>query len=232
MKIFISDLTLQKKIIAVIVLTTLTVTITVMPIIFFTLQTGMQGQQQRHLAGVKHLIEQLIEDNRRTVKNYSVLFSTDRQVKDNLYYFAELAGERIHPLNAIQHLVDAFDLQFVELGDRYGKVVANALRPEQHDQDKLTDVLIRTALSSDVVTGIEKYEHGFLLKAVAPVYHDESQLIGTISTGMIMDDRFVEMIKSLSGVELVIIDQENRVVASTLEAQFQQQMNPNEKKIT
>ena len=231
MKIFISDLTLQKKIIAVIVLTTLTVTITVMPIIFFTLQTGMQGQQQRHLAGVKHLIEQLIEDNRRTVKNYSVLFSTDRQVKDNLYYFAELAGERIHPLNAIQHLVDAFDLQFVELGDRYGKVVANALRPEQHDQDKLTDVLIRTALSSDVVTGIEKYEHGFLLKAVAPVYHDESQLIGTISTGMIMDDRFVEMIKSLSGVELVIIDQENRVVASTLEAQFQQQMNPNEKKM-
>ena len=98
MKGIFSNLTLQKKIIAVIILTTITATITVIPIISFTLQRGMQGQQQRHLAGVKHLVEQLLEDNQRTVKNYAVLFSTDRHVKDNLYYFAELAGERVHPL--------------------------------------------------------------------------------------------------------------------------------------
>jgi signal transduction histidine kinase len=230
MKSALTNLTLQKKIIAVIVLTTLTVTITVIPIIFFTLRSGMQGQQQRHLAGVKHLVEQLVEDNRRTVRNYAVLFSTDRQVKDNLYYFAELAGERIHPLNAIQHLVDAFELQFVELGDRNGKIVANPVRPDQHDQDKSKDVLIRTALTSGVATGIEKYGHAFLLKAVAPVYHDESQLIGTISIGMIMDDGFVKMIKSLSGVELAIVDRQNRIVASTLDTLLQQQtINPDQK---
>jgi len=130
MKTFFPNLSLAKKIIAVIVLTTLIATITVIPVVSFTLRSGMQSQRQRHLVGVKHLVERLIDDNRRAVKNYALLFSSDRQIKDNLYYFAELAGERIHPLNAIKHLVETFDLQFIELGDRYGRVVANDLRPD------------------------------------------------------------------------------------------------------
>ncbi len=220
MKKFIQNLSLAKKIISVIVLTTLTATILIIPVVSFTLKSGMQSQRQRHLVGVKHLVERLIEDNRRTVKNYALLFSSDRQVKDNLYYYAELAGERVHPLNAIKHLAKTFDLQFIELGDRYGRVVANDIRPDQHDLDKSQDILVRTALAGDGVTGIEKYGDGFLLKAVAPIYHDESQLIGTISTGMLMNNDFARIIQSLSGVEILIIDGRGRIVASTRQDQL------------
>ncbi|GAB4336897.1 MAG: hypothetical protein Kow0089_07600 [Desulfobulbaceae bacterium] len=208
---------LTGKVLAVIVLSTVAATLTVIPVVYVTLKSGLQGQRHRHLLGVKHLVERLIEDNRRTVRNYALLFSSDRQVKDNLYYFAELAGERIHPLNAINHLAATFDLQFIELGDRYGRVVANGLRPDQHDRDKSNDILVRSALAGKEVTGIEQYGDGFLLRAVAPIYHDESQLIGTISTGMVMNNDFARVIKSLSGVEILIVDTENRIVASTRE---------------
>lgn len=217
MNAFFQNLTLAKKIVCAIILTTLVATVTVILVVSFSFERGMQSQSLRHLDGVNHLVKLLFEDNRRMVKNYTLLLSADRQIKDNLYYYTELAGERIHPLNAIRHLVKTFDLQFIELGDSHGRVVANEMRPDQHDKDKSQDILIQSALTGLEVSGIEHYGDGFLLKAVVPIYHDESQLIGTISTGIVMNNDFAQIIKNLSKVEILIIDTEAKIVASTFD---------------
>ncbi|MDT8335508.1 MAG: ATP-binding protein [Desulfurivibrionaceae bacterium] len=208
-------MTLSRKVIAVIVLTTLAATLTLIPAVFYTLHQGLQGQRQRHLTGVRHLVERLIEENRRTVKNYAVLFGTDRQIKDNLYYYAELAGEREHPLNAVRHLVEAFGLRHIELGDRIGVVVADAARPERFGEDRSGNPLIGEALAGRVAVGIEPHPDGFLLMAVAPIFHDEGQLIGTISTGIALDNDFAAMIRALSGAEIAIADKNGRVIAAS-----------------
>lgn len=216
MRRFWSGITLQRKIIAIIMLTTLATFATVVPAVFYALRDGMREQRQRHLVGVKHLVESLMEDNRKTIRDYATLFGSDRQVKDNLYYYAELAGERVHPLNAIRHLVDAFEVSFIELGDKSGRVVANTENPDLYYIERSADVLVRAALEGNVVTGIEGHPNGYLLKAVAPVYHDEGQLIGTITTGIIMDAAFADMIRKLSGADIAIIDREGLVVVSTM----------------
>ncbi len=213
-----TNLSIARKIILVIVTTTVIATIILVPVMFITLEKGLQNQRQRHLVGVKHLVERLLRDNEQAVKNYAILFASDPQIKDNLYYYAELAGERIHPLNAINHLSDTFNLKFIELGDRYGQVVANALRPTLNDKDRSGEILIKRGLNGKITTGIEPNGKGFLLKSVAPVYHDESQLIGTISTGILMDNDFLKMIKGLSGVELSIISPKGVTIATTMTA--------------
>ena len=208
--------TLSRKIIVVIVMTTLAATLTLIPAIFFTVRRGMQGQRQRQLEGVRHLVAQLIEENRRVVKNYAVLFATDRQIKDNLYYYAELAGEREHPASAVRHLVAAFGLEHIELGDRYGRVVIDAANPDRQDEDLQKEPLVSQALKGTAAIGIEPYRYGFLLKAVAPIFHDEGQLIGTITTGMALNNAFATMIKGLSGADIAIADREGQVVAASL----------------
>ncbi|HCC54406.1 MAG TPA: hypothetical protein DEQ20_05710 [Desulfobulbaceae bacterium] len=210
--------TMSRKIVAVIIITTLTATLTLIPALFFILRDGMRDQRQRHLAGVRHMVAQLIEENQRTVKNYAVLFATDRQLKDNLYYYAELAGEREHPANAVHHLRESFGLQHIELGDRQGRVVVDATRPARQDEDMSADPLVSKAMAGEVVVGIEPHQDGFLLKGVAPIYHDEGQLIGTITTGLALNNEFAAMIKGLSGAEIAIADRNGRIIAASLPA--------------
>lgn len=207
--------TLARKIIAVIVVTTLAATLTLIPAIFFTVRQGMQGQRQRQLAGVRSLVERLIEENRRQVRNYAALFATDRQIKDNLYYYAELAGEREHPATAVGHLVAAFGLAHIELTDRFGRVVVDAARPERRDVDLAADPLVAQALAGIPVAGIEPYRDGFLLKAMAPIFHDENQLIGTIAVGMTLDNDFALMIRTLSGADIAIAERDGLVIAAS-----------------
>lgn len=212
------DLSLQKKIVLIIIATTLSATISIVPALFFTIRTAMMNQQQAYLTGVRNLVEGLLEDNHRAVMNYAVLFSRDRAVKDNLFYHTELAGERIHPLRAVKHLVDAFDVEFIELTDREGSVVANTSEPDLFDVSRKEDPYIRDALSGKTTTGIKRLTRGMLLTASSPIYYDQGQLIGTITTGIFMDDLFVKRIRNLSGAEIGITDSEGTLLASSLPA--------------
>lgn len=209
-------LSLNRKIVAIIVLTTFTATVTIVPAIFLTIRKGMIRQQQTYLTGIKNLVDGLLRDNHRAVRNYAVLFSKDRAVKDNLFYHTELAGERVHPLRAIKHLVEAFEVEFIELTDRKGVVVANTSEPSLYDTDRSQDPFIRDALSGRVTTGVKRLDKGFLLTASSPIYYDQEQLIGTITTGIYMDDAFAQRIRSLTGVELAVLDGKGRVIAASL----------------
>ncbi len=217
MREFLGRLTLTKKVIALVILINIAATITVIPVIFYTIRGGFKGQQRAYLQGIKNLVLSTIEDNTQAIKNYAILFSKDRQLMDNLYYHTELAGERSHPLRVIRQIADTFSIDFIELTDRNGMVVANSQYPGIFYVSRLGNSLIRQALQGKVLTGIERDGNLYVLKAVSPVYYDQGQLIGTITTGITIDRTFLGRIETLSGVKIGLLDRTGRILLSPFE---------------
>ena len=205
-------LTLTKKVIALVILINIAATLTVIPVIFYTIKGGFKGQQRAYLQGIKNLVQSIMEDNTRAIKNYAILFSRDRQLMDNLYYHTELAGERTHPLRVIKQIANTFNIDFIELTDRNGMVVANSRYPGVFYVSRLGNPLIRQALQGKVLTGVEREGDLYVIRAVSPVYYDQGQLIGTITTGITMDRAFLSRIEALSGVKIGILDRNGRVL--------------------
>lgn len=209
-------LSIRHKITAIIVLTIALVTITIIPAVSYLIRDGLEKQQQDHLSSVKNLVVKQFEDYQAKVTNYSRLFSNDREIKDTLFYHVELAGEREHPLRAVTRLYRSFDITSVELGDGKGRVVATAEAPEQFNKDRSKDSLVSRALRGQAASGIELLEQGFVIRASAPIFYNENQIIGTLTTGILLDTALLSRIKQLSNIDIVITDNKNRIVSSTL----------------
>ncbi|MEW6108795.1 MAG: ATP-binding protein [Nitrospirota bacterium] len=210
------SLSIRHKITSLIVLTIMLVTITIIPAISYLIKDALLKQQKNHLESVKNLVIKLFEDYQSKVTNYTKLFSNDREIKDSLFYHTELAGEREHPLRAVTRLHKSFDVSSIEVGDARGNIVAIAEDPDKFDNDRSADPLIKNALRGKVTSGIVLMEQGFLIKASAPIYYNESQIIGTITSGILLDDILLSKIKELSNTDLVIIDNADHAISSTL----------------
>lgn len=215
MRRFWKKLSIRYKITAVIILTILLVTVTIIPVTSYLIRDSLLRQQQAHLLSVRNLVMNLLEDYQTRVTDYSRLFSDDRELKDTLFYHTELAGEREHPLRAVTRLYKTFGVSSVEAGDAHGRVVAAAEDPGRHDIDRSSDGLIRSALSGKTASGRELTARGFLIKAAAPVYYNESQIIGTITSGILLDDERLRNVKQLSNTDIVITDTAGRVISAT-----------------
>lgn len=208
-------LSIRHKITSIIVLTVVLVIITILPVVSYIIKDALSKQQQSRLVSVKNLVVKLFEDYQSKVTGYAGLFGNDREIKDTLFYHTELAGEREHPLRAVTRLYKSFGIDSVEVGDRRGRVVAVAENPDRYDNDRSSDMLIKNALEGRVASGIELTEKGFVIRAAAPVYYNERQLIGTITAGILLDNRLLLKIKELSGTDIVISDNNGRIVSST-----------------
>ena len=215
MRSFWQKLSIRYKITAVIILTILLVTVTIVPVTSYLIRDSLLRQQQAHLLSVRNLVMNLLEDYQARVTDYSRLFSNDREQKDTLFYHTELAGEREHPLRAVTRLYKTFGVSSVEAGNARGRVVAAAEDPGRHDIDRSSDGLIRSALSGKTASGRELTDKGFLIKAAAPVYYNESQIIGTITSGILLDDERLQKVKQLSNTDIAIMDAAGKVVATT-----------------
>ena len=208
-------LSIRHKITSIIVLTIMLVTVTILPAISYLIRDALLKQQQSHLESVKNLVTNLFEDYQSKVTNYTKLFSNDREIKDTLFYHTELAGEREHPLRAVTRLHKSFDISAIEVGDARGHVVAMAEDPGSYGENRSSDPLIITALKGGVASGIVLAEKGFIIKASAPVYYNENQIIGSITSGILLDSSLLSKIKQLSNTELMIVDKAGNVVSST-----------------
>lgn len=212
-------LSIRYKIISIIVITILIVTVTILPAVSYVVRDALLKQQQNHLESVKNLVTKLFEDYQSKLTNYTKLFSNDREIKDSLFYHTELSGEREHPLRAITRLFKSFDVSTIEIGDARGRVVAVAEAPDRYNDDRADDPLIKTALQGKVMSGIMLTKQGFIIKASAPIFYNENQLIGTITAGILLDDSLLSKIKQLSNTDLVIVDSAGSVISSTLKTQ-------------
>jgi signal transduction histidine kinase len=223
MRVFMKDvwnrLSIRYKIISVIVITILLVTVTILPAVAYVVKGALLKQQQNHLESVKNLVTKLFDDYQSKVTNYTKLFGNDREMKDSLFYHTELSGEREHPLRAITRLFRSFDVSTIEIGDARGRVVGVAETPGKYGEYKSHDQLIKSALQGKVMSGIVLTDHGFIIKASAPIFYNENQIIGTITAGILLDDALLTKIKQLSNTDLIIVDTDGRVVSSTLKTQ-------------
>jgi len=208
-------LSIRYKITSIIVLIILLITITIVPVISHLIKDALLRQQQNYLESVKNLVTKLFDDYQSKVMNYTKLFSNDREIKDTLFYHTELSGEREHPLRAVSRLHKSFDVSSVELGDSSGRVVAKAEDPGRYDENRSSDPLIKKALKGKVASGIVLSEKGFVIKASAPVYYNENQIIGSITSGILLDASLLSKIKQLSNTELMIVDNAGNVISST-----------------
>jgi signal transduction histidine kinase len=211
-----NKLSIRYKIISIIVITILLVTVTILPAMSYLIKNSLVRQQQDHLESVKNLVVKLFDDYQSKVTNYTKLFSNDREIKDSLFYHTELAGEREHPLRAVNRLYKSFDVSSIEIGDSKGRVVAVAEHPEMYGNNRAEDGLIKSALHGKADSGIVLSGNGPVIKASAPIYYNENQIIGTITSGILLDDSLLAKIKQLSNTDLVIMDNVGRAISSTL----------------
>jgi signal transduction histidine kinase len=228
MKLLWNRLSIRYKIVSIIVLPILLVTITTLPVVSYLIKDALFSQQQNHLESVKNLVIKLFEDYQSKVTNYTKLFSNDREIKDSLFYHTELSGEREHPLRAITRLYKSFDVSSIEIGDLRGRVVAVAETPARYDDDRSKDLLIKNALQGKVTSGIVLTEKGFIIKASAPIYYNENQIIGTITSGIVLDEGLLTKIKQLSNTDIVIADAADCVIASTLKQKDNRPLQAND----
>ncbi|MBI4691487.1 MAG: cache domain-containing protein [Nitrospirae bacterium] len=220
MKDFWKRLSIRHKITSIIVLTIILVTIIILPVISYLIKDALLKQQQNHLTSVKNLVIKLFEDYQSKVTNYTKLFGNDREVKDSLFYHTELAGEREHTLRAVSRLHKSFDVSSIELGDARGRVVAIAENPDKYDADRSADSLIKNALQGKVMSGIMLTDKGFVIKASSPIYYNENQIIGTITSGILLDNGLLAKIKQLSDTDLMIVDNSDNVISSTMKPEI------------
>ncbi len=208
-------LSIRYKIVSIIIAIILLITITTLPTVSNLVKSALTKQQQDHLKSVRNLMAKILNDYESKVTNYSKLFSNDREIRDTLFYYAELSGERHHPLRAVTRLFHSFDISFIELCDSRGRVVANAEEPERFDIDRSKDTLIYNAIQGRVTSGKELTERGFMIKAAAPIYYNDNQLIGVITTGILLDENLLQKMKALSDTEIVTTDIKGDIVTST-----------------
>lgn len=208
-------LSIRYKIVFIIFAIIILITVTTLPIVANLIKDALTRQQQAHLKSVRNLVAKLLDDYENKVTNYTKLFSNDKEIKDTLFYYTELSGERVHPLRAVTRLFHSFDISSIELCDSDGRVVATAEEPERFDIDMSKDPLIYNALQGKTGSGIELTERGFMIKAATPIYYNENQLIGTITSGILIDEGLLQKIKGLSDTEVVITNKRGKVVAST-----------------
>lgn len=210
-----SRLSIRYKIVFIIFAIIILITITTLPIVANLIKGALINQQQLHLQSVKNLILKLLDDYNSKITNYTKLFSNDKEIKDTLFYYTELSGEREHPLRAVNRLFQSFDISSIELGDSDGRVVASAEEPERFDNNRAEELLIYNALHGATTAGIELTERGFMIKAASPIYYNENQLIGTITSGILLDENLLQKIKGLSDTEIVITNRKGEIVTST-----------------
>lgn len=208
-------LSIRYKIIFIIFAIIILITVVTLPIVANLIKNALTKQQQFHLESVKNLVAKLLDDYQSKVTNYTKLFSNDKEIKDTLFYYTELSGERIHPLRAVSRLFNSFDISSIELCDSKGLVVASAEEPERFGNNRAKDILIYNAIQGRTTSGVELTERGFMIKASAPVYYNEGQLIGTITSGILLDENLLQKIKVLSDTEIVITNRRGEIVTST-----------------
>lgn len=208
------NLSIRHKLAAGIIMTILFAMVLVLPVASYIIHHNLSHQQQEHLRSVKNLVSSMLSDYMARVIDYSILFSNDRELKDSLFYHIELSGEREHPLRAADHLYQAFGLDFVEVGNSVGRVVAAAEDHLRYNIDRLSDGLIRSALTGRPASGFALVPEGILIKASAPIYHDK-RLIGTVTTGILLNDDRLRSMQHFSNTHIVVTDTAGRPVAAT-----------------
>ncbi len=127
------------------------------------------------------------------------------------------AGDRALLEGRLGDLFPYSDLDLLEAGDARGLVLARAHRPGDWGEDKTGQVIIRNALRGSPGADIEKGASGLALRAVSPVVSLRGDTVGTLMTGVLLDEGFFRTYKTITGFELALFGGEFLIASTTQE---------------
>ncbi|MDP8235881.1 MAG: ATP-binding protein [Candidatus Erginobacter occultus] len=126
-------------------------------------------------------------------------------------------GDRKLLENRLADLLPYSELDLLEGGGRQGVVLSRAHRPGEWGENKSGQTVIQNALRGLPGADIERGASGIALRAVAPVISRQGEIIGTIMTGVLLDDTFFETYKTITGFEIALFGGESLIAATSRE---------------
>jgi nitrogen fixation/metabolism regulation signal transduction histidine kinase len=120
--------------------------------------------------------------------------------------------------NLVNRLI--FDLQFAGLDrlivtDANGIVLATGHNVSQRGDDLSTNLLVLLALASKKQVGLEIEGDRILLSAVVSIRDQLGEVIGTLKVSRLLDERFADRLKEITGANFVIY-RGSTVIATSL----------------
>jgi methyl-accepting chemotaxis protein len=113
-------------------------------------------------------------------------------------------------------LKEGTDLDIIEVGDRKGIVLIRAHMLNKFGDDKSADFQIKEALGGKTTVGIKKGGFGLVVSAVVPL-REEGRIIGTVRTGYILNNIFVDRIKMMTNMEIFLFAKDELIAATLLD---------------
>lgn len=117
----------------------------------------------------------------------------------------------------LETLLKSIGLDFLELIDKNGVVIASAHNPAEIGELKLNDSYIRSAISGKLTSGISEEkilkETCLAIKSAVPIYH-RKEIVGVLSGGIKIDRKFLAGLKPISADLLLIRD--DKIITNTI----------------
>lgn len=113
------------------------------------------------------------------------------------------------------HLLNLTGQNFLTVASEYGTVLFKTNFPVIKDETIFQEIIGAEALESRPAVTVEQSDtDGLTIRAAAPILY-RGKIIGAVLTGFLLDERFVDNFKKISGLETTILADE-KVIASTI----------------
>ena len=111
------------------------------------------------------------------------------------------------------------DLDYLIIVGPDGKVLARGHDPGFFGDNIASDPVINEALKGQKVQSLDRVEFGedtvLTSMGLAPIWYNNTELVGVIGGGEFLDDRFCEYLRVLSGAEILLLEGD-RLLAKTI----------------
>lgn len=209
-----NDLKIKYKLMSVIVLIVFVSMGITLLIVSNILQTRMEKRFRIQMDSVGGYVQELFKEYETKSLNYVSLFMYDTTLKEAAHHATTLKW-RDPLINELKGRFKALDLDALEVGDVNNKVLVRAENPKKFGDDRSELLVIKEALEGKITVDVGEDKEGiFAIRAGGKVEH-EGTLIGTVMTGIYLDDKFAQELRELSGAEISIINNDV-IVATTL----------------
>ncbi len=138
----------------------------------------------------------------------------------SMSYIKELVRkeERVTLQNEFIGLKEGTDLDIIEVGNSKGTVLIRAHMLNRFGDDKSGDFQIKEALEGRTSVDVRKGGFGLVISAVVPLRQKE-KTVGTVRTGYILDDIFVDRLKMMTDMEIFLYSNSDLVASTLLDKQ-------------
>lgn len=162
----------------------------------------IQQNMLRQSLETARFIEQAITNTTRENTNFIVINSSSADIVNATYYSA-LTGDNSQVKSLTEKLQTQFNLDFIEVLDKDGKVLSRALRKglQLQEEDQAQNPVIKASLEGHQGAGAVRVGNRYSIMAAVPIQMQE-KVIGHLVGADFIDHDFAARIQQLSKAEV------------------------------